>query len=254
MVQIENTCFSLPKAGNRKDEYEDAVGSSIFVNKDTAYYRFAIADGASESSFSDIWANLLASGYCNGKFESKHIDKSVSKLSKAWKRKLNAKNLPWYAEEKLKSGAFSTLAGITFRLTDASSAGFDAVAIGDSCIFQVRGDKIIAFFPLSSIDDFHNRPVLISSNTVNNIHLKMFVKKWTGTAQTGDTFLLMTDALACWTLTRYEEDASVIKKIQGLAGEHDFINLVQSERKLICRDGGFYLRNDDVTLIRVNLL
>lgn len=253
MVQIESECFSLPKAGNRKDEYEDAYGSSIFVNKDTAYYRYAIADGASESSFADIWADMLASGYCNGKFNDKQIHKSIAKLSKAWKGKLNTKDLPWYAQEKLNNGAFSTLAGITFRLTDASSVAFDAVAIGDSCIFQIRGDKIIAFFPLGSVADFHNRPVLISSNAANNIHLKGFVKKWSGAAQAGDSFLLMTDALACWILTRYEEDISVIKKIHGLACEHDFIHLVQAERKLIYRDGSFYLRNDDVTLIRVNL-
>jgi hypothetical protein len=253
MVQIESECFSLQKAGNRKDEYEDAFNSNIFVHKDTAYYRFAIADGASESSFADIWADLLASGYCNGKFNGKHIYKSIAKLSKAWKRKLNAKDLPWYAQEKLNSGAFSTLAGITFRLTDASSVAFDAVAIGDSCIFQIRGDKIITSFPLGSVDDFHNRPVLISSNAANNIHLEAFVKKWNGTAQVGDSFILMTDALACWILTRYEEDISVIKKIHGLACEHDFINLVHAERKIILRDGSFYLRNDDVTLIRVNL-
>ncbi|TVY05404.1 hypothetical protein [Paenibacillus cremeus] len=253
-MQIESEFFSLPKSGNHKDEYEDAFNRGTLVNKGTAYYRFAIADGASESSFADIWADLLASGYCNGKFDSTQIQKSISKLSKAWKRQLNGKALPWYAQEKLHSGAFSTLAGITFRLTDAPSVAFDAVAIGDSCIAHIRSDKIIAFFPLGSIDDFHNRPVLISSNAVNNLHLTSFVKKWTGTAQAGDSFLLMTDALACWVLTRYEEDTSVIKKIHGLACEQDFINLVEVERQSIRRDGSIYLRNDDVTLVRVNLL
>lgn len=254
MVQVVSECFALPKAGNRKDEYEDAFNCNAFFNKNTAYYRFAVADGASESSFADIWADLLASGYCDGTFDSKHIQKSISKLSKAWKRKLTVKDLPWYAQEKLNSGAFSTLAGITFRLTDAPSAAFNAVAIGDSCICQIRDDKIIAFFPLGSVEDFHNRPVLLSSNAANNIHLKAFVKKWSGTAQTGDSFLLMTDALACWILTRYKEDISVMKQILRLASEQDFIHLVQAERKFIRRDGSFYLRNDDVTLIRVNLL
>src|SRR5262249_6570016 len=139
------------------------------------------------------------------------------------------------------------------RSTEASSIAFDAFAIGDSCICQIRGDTIIAFFPMGSVDDFHNSPVLIASNAANNIHLKAFVKKWSGNAQAGDSFLLMTDALACWLLTRYEEDISVIKKIHGLACEDDFINLVQAERKRVRRDGSFYLRNDDVTLIRVNL-
>lgn len=253
MVQIASECFSLPKAGNRKDEYEDAFNSTISVHKDTAYYRFAVADGASESSFADIWADLLTSGYCNGKLDGKDIHKSIAKLSKAWKRKLNPKELPWYAQEKLNSGAFSTLAGITFRSTDASSVAFDAFAIGDSCICQIRADQIIAFFPLGSVDDFHKSPVLISSNAANNLHLTAFVKKWSGHSQAGDSFWLMTDALACWLLTRYEEDISVVKKIHGLACEDDFIHFVQAERKRICRDGSYYLRNDDVTLIRVNL-
>jgi hypothetical protein len=253
MVQIESECFSLHKAGNGKDEYEDAFHTGITVSKDVAYHRFAIADGASESSFADIWADLLASAYCHGQWGRHPIDKSIAKLSKAWRRKLHPGELPWYAQEKLSNGAFSTLAGITFLLTDASSAVFHAAAIGDSCIFHIRGDKIIAFFPLGSIDDFHNRPVLISSNAANNHQLKASLKQWSGTADAGDSFLLMTDALACWFLTRYEENMSVIKKVHGLASERDFIDLVQSERKLISRNGGCYLRNDDVTLIRVNL-
>jgi hypothetical protein len=252
-VHIESECFSLQKAGNRKEEYEDAFHSSISVSKDMAYHRFAIADGASESSFADIWAGLLTSGYCHGQWDSKHIQKFIAKLSKAWRRKLNVKELPWYAQEKLSSGAFSTLTGITFRLTEASSAVFDAVAVGDSCIFHIRGDNIIASFPLGSVDDFHNRPVLISSNAAYNTPLKASLKKWSGTAQAGDSFLLMTDALACWLLTRYEEDISIIKKIYEVTNEQEFIHFVNAERKSIGRDGGYYLRNDDVTLIRVNL-
>ncbi|WP_199620214.1 protein phosphatase 2C domain-containing protein [Paenibacillus alkalitolerans] len=256
MVQIESACFSLQKAGNRIDEYEDAFNCDIFANDDPGRFRFAIADGASESSFAGIWAGLLANAYCGGKFDGKHIHKSISKLSKVWSRTIHAKDLPWYAQEKLNSGAFSTLAGITFRLTgeDGFFAEFDAIAVGDSCIFHIRGDKIIASFPVGSTDDFHNRPVLISTNAANNMDLKAFVKRWTGTAQTGDSFLLMTDALACWMLTRYEEDTSVVKKIHGLAGEHDFTNLVHAERRSIWRNGSFYLRNDDVTLIRINFL
>ncbi|WP_165822625.1 protein phosphatase 2C domain-containing protein [Paenibacillus montanisoli] len=244
----------MPKAGNRQDEYEDAFNRSIQINKDTTNYRFAIADGASESSFADLWAKLLASGYCNGKFDDRPLQKSISKLSRVWQKKLQGKDLPWYAQEKLSSGAFAAIAGITFRLTDASFTAFDAVAIGDSCIFQIRNDKMIAAFPMSSADEFHNRPVLISSNAANNGPLKDFVRTWSGIAKAGDSFLLMTDALACWLLTRYEEDLSVIKKLYGLASEQDFTRFVHAERKSISRDGGFYLRNDDVTFIRVKLL
>ncbi|WP_308637341.1 hypothetical protein [Paenibacillus silvisoli] len=251
-MRIESDCFALPKAGNRRDEYEDASHSSTHVHKETTICRFAIADGASESSFADLWANLLASGYCYGRFDGKPLHKSVSPLSKAWQRKINGsgRELPWYAQEKLSSGAFSTLAGITFRMTaeDGAAAAFDAIAVGDSCMFHVRGDAIIASFPLSTADEFQHRPVLISSNAANNGQLKSFVSKWSGTAEAGDAFWLMTDALACWFLTRYKEDrSSAMKQINSLASEQDFHHLVQEERRRL-------LKNDDVTLLRLKLV
>ncbi|ACT00152.1 protein phosphatase 2C domain-containing protein [Paenibacillus sp. JDR-2] len=254
-MRIESECFLLPKAGNRTDEYEDASHSSTHVHKETTCCRFAIADGASESSYAELWARLLVKGYCLGRWGDRQIHRSVSPLSKAWQKKISGKSLPWYAQEKLSSGAFSTLAGITFRFPmDAESPAFDAIAVGDSCIFHVRGDTMIASFPLSTAGDFERRPVLISSNAVNNVQLDAFVRRWSGTAEAGDEFWLMTDALACWLLTRYKEDSGVIGIIQKLAGEHDFNHLVHEERRRPHREGYYYLRNDDVTFIRLKLV
>ncbi|REE55429.1 hypothetical protein A8990_16921 [Paenibacillus taihuensis] len=254
-MRIESDCFSLPKAGNRSDEYEDASHISTHVQKDATICRFAIADGASESSYADLWANLLASGYCFGRFDGTTIHKSVSPLLKAWQKKTGGKSLPWYAQEKLSSGAFSTLAGITFRFAnDAESAAFDGIAVGDSCIFHVRGDTVFSSFPLSTVDDFGRRPVLISSNAANNARLHAFVHQWSGTAEAGDAFWLMTDALACWLLTRYKEDRSVIRRLLELDGARAFNHLVHEERQLIHRKGHAYLRNDDVTFIRLKLV
>lgn len=113
---------------------------------------------------------------------------------------------------------------------------------------------MIASFPLSTAGDFERRPVLISSNAVNNVQLDAFVRRWSGTAEAGDEFWLMTDALACWLLTRYKEDSGVIGIIQKLAGEHDFNHLVHEERRRPHREGYYYLRNDDVTFIRLKLV
>lgn len=254
-MRIESDCFLLPKAGHRSDEYEDASHSSTQVHKDTTIYRFAVADGASESSFAGLWAKLLTSGYCFGRFGDMQISKSISPLSKAWQKKTGGKSLPWYAQEKLSSGAFSTLAGITFRLAkDAESAAFDATAVGDSCIFHIRGHAMIASFPLSTSEDFERRPVLISSNPANNDQLQASVHNWSGTAEAGDSFWLMTDALACWLMTRYKEDRSVIRLIHQVADKRDFNQLVLEERRQPDREGRYYLRNDDVTLIRLKLV
>jgi hypothetical protein len=53
---IHWSSFSLHKDGNRPDEYEDAFAGNPKVG------RFAVADGASESSFAALWAKLLVDG------------------------------------------------------------------------------------------------------------------------------------------------------------------------------------------------
>ena len=49
--------FTLAKAGNRSEEFEDAYAA------DPVTGRFAIADGASESSFAGVWAEMLVKGF-----------------------------------------------------------------------------------------------------------------------------------------------------------------------------------------------
>lgn len=49
--------FSLCKEGNKPEEYEDAFAG------DPRSGRFAVADGASESSFACLWAKLLVNGF-----------------------------------------------------------------------------------------------------------------------------------------------------------------------------------------------
>ena len=52
--------------------------------------------------------------------------------------------LPWYAEQKLSQGAFATFLGLTLhRNRLSSSLSWDCTAIGDSCLFQVRGARVI---------------------------------------------------------------------------------------------------------------
>ncbi len=56
-LQAQWRVFALPKRGHRLEEYEDAYAG----NPDGG--RFAVADGAAESSFANVWAQLLVSGF-----------------------------------------------------------------------------------------------------------------------------------------------------------------------------------------------
>ncbi len=44
---------------------------------------------------------------------------------------------------------------------------WEAMAIGDSCLFQIRGDEVITSLPLASAGEFNNRPALMSTNSEN---------------------------------------------------------------------------------------
>ena len=66
-MSLQYEAFSLQKKDNSEEEYEDAY--SIKKLSDSASnleYRFSVADGATESSFARIWAELLTEGYSEG--------------------------------------------------------------------------------------------------------------------------------------------------------------------------------------------
>ena len=157
--------FLLPKGGNSDDEYEDACWPRTTKEWMDRRLRFAVADGATEASFSKIWAELLVQKYCEGLLKTdscKRFALSLQPLQQAWNEQVSAKSLPWYAEEKASSGAFSSLVGLTIYQSD-TRIWWRSIAIGDSCLFHVRDGRPIASFPMEFSKQFNNRPVLISS-------------------------------------------------------------------------------------------
>ena len=247
--------FSLPKAGNSDEEYEDACSpAETCVYNDVDVFNFAVADGATETSFSGLWAKLLVSEYCAGQLATaKKISKSLPKLQTQWYEQVNTKSLPWFAEEKLRSGAFSSILGLTVK--SASSGENDAlrwqaIAIGDSCFFQVRRDTLITSFPFSHSKQFNNRPSLLSSNPAYNADIEKYAIQKKGLLNLNDIFYLMTDALACWFLNAIECKEKPWEALRDLGTDAaapfpDWIGQLREK----CQ-----IRNDDVTLLRVHVM
>ena len=98
--------FWLPKQGNTAEEYEDAFAASV-ENR-----RFGVADGATESSFADIWAQALVEAFTQSPPNGIEFDDWLKPLQEAWHKNVSWDRLPWFAEEKAKSGAFATLLGL----------------------------------------------------------------------------------------------------------------------------------------------
>ena len=229
--------FHLPKEGNTEKEYEDAFAG------DPAAGRFAIADGATESAFAGPWAAQLAQGYVNqvGPWAT-----WMPAAREQWRADHANPESPWYAEAKLEEGAYATLLGVRFTARDHKGrCGWTARAVGDSCLFHIRDQKVYRRFPLRRAKEFTNRPHLICSNRERGYTWREGHRRARGRWRPDDQLLLMTDALAQWFLLAYEAGHKPWKKLQRIEDAADFAAFIARLR------GKRKIRNDDVTLLRI---
>jgi Protein phosphatase 2C len=226
----------LPKRGNTAEEYEDAWAA------DAARGRYAVADGASESTYAGLWSRLLAESFVAAR--RPWNDRSwIDEPRRLWAETVDALDLPWYAEMKREQGAHATLIGLDVRASTSDRPGrWHALAVGDACLFQVRGQQVHAF-PLLSAEEFGNRPRLLCSRPGRP---PLFAID-RGSLRPGDRLYLMTDALAQWFLTRHEQKQRPWDDLVALLAEAEpcaaFASWIEAQRDRTD------LRNDDVTLL-----
>lgn len=242
----------LSKAGNRDDEYEDAVWPERSLTTIQPVVRCAVADGATESAFAGAWARQLVRAYESGALDGEDWRQRMAREQTLWQAAVAAKPLPWYAEEKARSGAFAALLGVTFGQENSgeSSAGgrpWQAVAVGDCALFQVRGDALLTSFPADNAAFFTNRPLLIGSVPDSNATLAEHMRRALGDLQPGDRLYLVSDALGQWWMHEVESGVAPWLEVDGALARRrrGFSSWVDSLR----RSG--QMRNDDVTLLRV---
>lgn len=241
--------FYVQKAGNQAEEYEDAYWPSDPVDGSGVSFSFAVADGATEASYSKVWARLLVEAYCEARLSEIDLTEALLELQTRWKETVGDQPLPWYAEQKIRDGAFSSLLGLTIREAvspEDDMRPWEAMAVGDSCLIQVRDDRLHLSFPLDHSEQFNSRPALLSSNPLSNDRLSEYVSRLTGEWQPGDIFYLMTDALAC-SFLKAAEDGEKPWKIKRPTQEsfESWIVKLRTEGTI---------RNDDVTMYRVEPL
>jgi len=246
MLKCGFKSMTLPKFGNAVDENEDNIlEPSQSEIESYPIIQFAISDGATESSFSKEWSDLLVSGYKDKSFEKEHLPETIKKISESWHSMTTVHELPWYAQQKAESGAFATFLGLT---VDRENNSFRAIAIGDCTLFQIRNDKLYLSFPISSMEDFHNTPNLISSNEKLQTNFENSAIYHDGIILSEDIILLSTDALAAWILEQCQTGKQVWKSLIKMLDTQDedkieiWLNKLRKARKI---------KNDDVTLLIV---
>jgi hypothetical protein len=262
-MQVCVRVFREPKAGSSREEYEDAswVGPGEVTEAtplDLERLRVCIADGVTESLLAGRWANLLVASV--GEADRRHGHERILRHAiEAWKgvlseyieaREKRGKPIQWYEEPGLDRGAMATMLAADFEGADGRGS-WKAWAIGDACAFQVRDAKLEAAFPIARSDEFDSTPAMVSSKTTDLRALLRSSRRKHGRWQRGDVFYFATDALAAWFLRALEEGErpwEVLRDLGPDEGPSDFAQWVAS-----MRDSGT-LKNDDTTLVRVELL
>ena len=249
----------LPKEGNTLLEYEDALYPKLTGSYEKEQVTVAVSDGASESMLSGKWAEFLVRLSCKKSSCFENFDRFINRSCRGWKlwlkshietRERNSKPIQWYEEPGLNTGAFASLLCLKLINENDNETNWDAIALGDSCLFQVRDNELITSFPIASSSQFDNRPYLLSSNPTNNTHVSKHAKRLTGQWKKNDSFFLMTDALAAWFLKQVEDGETPWISIL----DSDTAKYVQPLGELVkyLRERGT-IRNDDVSVIRLDL-
>jgi hypothetical protein len=254
-MKLISSHFSIPKKGNQPRENEDFFyphGGEI--RRD--HQSIAIADGASEGFLSKLWSRILTVSYVNfnrtdldiHQFTDFCIDVYEDQREKyLQRRRENNTPLRWFEENLLLKGSFSTLLGVTFFDETPEGGSWLSVSVGDSCLFQLR-DSVIESFPVRDASSFSNSPDLISSNPAYNQELEAKVRVKTGRFLFGDTFYLMTDAIAHWFMNQNAEGGrpwATLDELFETDRLKDYIDRLRGEGSL---------KNDDVTIARVMLV
>jgi hypothetical protein len=243
MSRVESTIrcvtFSEPKRGSGPKEYEDACAGNLALG------RFAVADGATESAYAGVWARLLVDEFVStGAAELDSWGAWLPTVQSRWEAAVGEQPLPWYAEIKWQQGAFATFLGVVLR-----PPRWHALAVGDSCLFHIRSQRLHQAFPVAHACDFTNTPWLVGSRDCSAQMLAQRSLHHEGEFQAGDRLWLMTDALAQWFLQIAELGHRPWELLEPLLHLPDaasnfkaWITTLREARQI---------RNDDVTLMAV---
>jgi hypothetical protein len=266
MLALVST-FWVPKRGSSPQEYEDAswVGpeGSIDgeVQQDTL--RVAVADGASESLLAGRWARRLVTVFGTAKTAT-HTKRgfvaAYHQAARSWddevrkyiaERKERGSPIQWYEEPGLAKGAYATMVAAEFSDSRQDRPRtWRAVGVGDSCIFQVRDESLYASFPVDDAAAFSYQPPLLASrcgeDAILRRHIRLKAQDW----ERGDSFYIVTDALAAWFLRTFGAGGrpwEPLRDLDTLDAELSFEEWVEQQR-----DFG-EMHDDDTTLVRIDI-
>jgi hypothetical protein len=254
-VKTHTKVFTTAKEGNLEAENQDSFAHPAdehgYCSEDCQ--RFAVADGATEAIFSGLWASLLTKAWSSAELslDSSRYEDTLASLSAQWLANVATASMPWWAEEKLRRGAFSTLAGLRITQDETNRTTWSLSAVGDSCLFLIRANQVVVKGPLTHSDQFGFSPYLIGSPRSQHESIRANLVHLEGELDPGDELVLATDALSCWFMRKLEQGYKPSELLLFLEHENadlaftNFVNNARSSQQM---------RNDDVTFMSIAVL
>lgn len=226
------------------DASEDAYAVDARVG------RVALADGASTAWRAGDWAATLAAAWVDapphdpdGTDRSAFVDWLTATQEAFTAEDLSDAQGEWFTQAAAERGAHAALLGLQLSDLDGERPQWRALAVGDVCVFHVRGEGLLAAVPLDDPAQFTSRPDLISS-LPGALGAEPSIAQ--GELQEGDLLVLASDALAAFLLRLDAAGEPVWTLVRDLDRAR-FTTFVTAGH------AAGLLERDDTTLVRVVL-
>jgi serine/threonine protein phosphatase PrpC len=242
--------LTVAKDADYPDENQDVVCV------DGEHGAAAIADGVGSSLFARAWAAILVEAAVRDQpnpDDRQMLAAWLAELRAAWRRPIDVARLAWFQKAKLREGAFSTLLAVRLvppqPLSDEVEPAWrlQGMGIGDSCLFHLRGGRLLRKFPVQTSAELDHHPLVLGSVDLNRDEHLAFAR-FEEPCREGDLVILCTDAFADWAL-RQEEDG----RAANWEEYWDMEATAWKERILSLRSEG-EIRSDDTTLVMLRIV
>jgi hypothetical protein len=224
--------FCAPRPG--REELIDAAAG------DLARGRFAVACGDPDSVHADLWSRVLVEDFVDTELEQ----------PAAWSKWLPPVQMKWTAavaetNEPLRKNpeheARATFLGLVLHGRRWLGRRWEAIAVGDCCLFQVRDGLLQRMFPLSRAAAFSAPSQAIGARTSFEPVLRKHEARAEGDWAEGDQFWLLTRSLARWFLEQVDAWQRPWDALEALlrkqAAERAFLTWVAELRERGAADG-----------------
>lgn len=246
----------FPKKGENPDDCQDAYA------EDTARGCFAVADGAATSFMPRAWAEILVNQFCAAPTDQL---RSLVTTGAPWRTWLEDRIGEWRRQvvgtigiagqaQQLRlrnrlnrqEPAAATFAGVLVQ-----PPTWRAVTVGDSCLFHVRGDRLLLSTPLSRSREFGGHPECLMTSRREALDARWFSE---GTVQEGDLLILATDAFSKWILSQHEAGEEAWRSaLRWLRTEPSWTSMYARIEQLRSHKGEGALDDDDVALAVISM-